>query len=182
MRPRSETAIHTLATGSAMTGAGGDVNLLVGSGDTENGGAVVIKAGESHADSKKGGGVFITSGAGTSAQEGSGGELVMMAGNAEGSRLATEAELKSEVARPLVAGVATWRCLVATATGRRRRADPAGRLVRNRHRRRRDRRRGRERHPRGVQGGHDALLPQVHPTSGLDAADPRLCAQMFLVI
>ena len=68
-----------------MTGAGGDVNLLVGSGDTENGGAVVIKAGESHADSKKGGGVFITSGAGTSAQEGSGGELVMMAGNAEGS-------------------------------------------------------------------------------------------------
>ena len=29
----------------------------------------MIKAGESHADSKKGGGVFITSGAGTSAQE-----------------------------------------------------------------------------------------------------------------
>ena len=61
----------TLATGTAaMTGAGGDVNLLVGSGDTENG-TVVIKAG-----SQKGGGVFITSGAGTSAQEGSGGDVI----------------------------------------------------------------------------------------------------------
>ena len=48
--------------------------------------------------------MFITSGAGTSAQEGSGGELVMMAGNAEGSWLATEAELKSEVARPRQGG------------------------------------------------------------------------------
>ena len=41
-----------------------------------------------------------------------------------------------------------------------------------------DRRRGRERHPEESKEGM-IRLPQVHPTSGLAAADPRLCAQMF---
>ena len=74
----------TVATGSATTGSGGDVNLLVGSGDTENGGAVVMRAGRPRPTRSRVAACSSHPGAGSSAQGGVGGELVMMAGSAEG--------------------------------------------------------------------------------------------------
>ena len=81
------SGIITSTTGVANGGSGGNVEVFVGTGDSGDGGDVILVAGETTADSTTGGMVMITGGHGSSTkgEGGNGGTVYLYGGEASGS-------------------------------------------------------------------------------------------------
>ena len=78
LQPNTSFYCCPLSIPGTPGGAGGDIRVAIGSGDTGDGSSVVVSAGDTSASYASGGDVFVSAGNGTGTTSGSGGSVSVL--------------------------------------------------------------------------------------------------------